>query len=743
MPNVRRLTRARGTCLACTVLGCGVIIALTAANRAPHADDTPPRARHAIVVNSPLGEISSEPGRVTLPDAIVQAGNDPRDNLITFDPEVFGRSGTTITLTTSLLVSQPRPGEDCIDGHAASGGLVLDVSACEDAGFIIAGQASLTLARLTVRGGGQRAILVKDGGTVYLNDVTITGASGPGVALFGEARAVLSRSRVADNRTHGVEVHGQASATLEQVEVHGNRQSGLAGFDQGRITAQDCHLRSNGDWNVVLTQEAVAELARCTLEEGRFANADVSGKARLNAKDSLIRNGDRFGVFGTGQAQIAIASSTLSEHRGRGVELQDRAVLELSNARIEANEDYGVILFGQSSIRARRVQITRNGAHGVSLRGQAEGEFEECTFAGNRYSGLGCLDAADGGSVRVSRSTFAQNGMRPIYRGPLHLDPFPPTPLRISRSQVLCRADPRATIELFVDRAGEATQFLRTVPANERGLFLVDCRELPDGWVMTATATVDGSTSEFNVVAGAASPPVLNALLGRTGTLSDDGGQVDHDMLLRRWKPGSRLVFHLPNPPSVPVERYGRLLMDCIDDWTGGAVEARIRVGNGANRSDDEVVIPIRYVDPTSPQLLGRGGVTFMKWDASGLFVEPMEILLATAGEPNDTCPRVMAHEIGHTLGLCHVRIGLLSRMQGSTPPTEAFVNDFSPIMTYYDVLALHVLYDPRNREGGTLRELVRNGVIPPAGAPGMVRTDERVLEPTFSPVAPAAPSSN
>jgi hypothetical protein len=45
--------------------------------------------------------------------------------------------------------------------------------------------------------------------------------------------------------------------------------------------------------------------------------------------------------------------------------------------------------------------------------------------------------------------------------------------------------------------------------------------------------------------------------------------------------------------------------------------------------------------------------------------------------------------------------------MQGSAPPGAGYVNDFSPMMTYYDVLALQALHDPRNTGALSLRQLV------------------------------------
>lgn len=740
MRELIRLGRAYPTSLTSVGLAMATLFMLAAATRSPN-----PRSGRAepglILVNSSLARAGATPGQITLLEAIAQASQDPSDNIIRFDAALASGAGLVIRLPEPLVLDEATAGHDRIDGSGIPAGVVFDFTACSDAGIVVGAGRKLTLENLTLAGGGQRAVLLKENAQLRLEEVTIQNSSGPGLAGFGESALTASRCRILNNKTHAVELHGNASATLSSCILEGNRQSGVATFDGAMFTATDCRLNKNGDWNVVLTHASRAELTSCTLRGGGFASIDLSEKATFKSSLCIIEESRRFGLFATGASSAELIKTRLRKNAGRGIEFQQEARLTMTDSVVEDSGEYGLILFGKASVQATGCLFAGNGAHGVSLRGPSSGHFSGCGFTRNRYSGLGCLDACDGGRVRVSQSLFHRNGMRPIYRGPLHIDPLVPTPVAIRGSLVECMADPNATIELYLDQVGEARQYLRTLRADGRGRFQVSCAELPAGFVLTATATTNGSTSEFNVIAGPRSNAVLSALVGRTGPFSDDGGQADFESAMRRWKPGTRVVFQLQKSPSPAVERYVRFLLARVRDWTAGALTAELRLGPGGPAERDAVIVPIRYVAPDSPQLLGLGGVTFMKWDAQGYFCPPMEILLALGSEPAETCPRILAHEVGHVLGLNHARIGLLSRMQGKTPPGPQFINDFSPTMTYYDVLALQILHDPRNTGGITLGEIMARGSQTQAG-PNAVADARPVTaaEPTYGPTpSPAA----
>jgi len=695
----------------------------------------------------PFARFSSTPD---LPDALVLAADDPADNPITFDRATVGDSPLVIHLAKQLTCEAIASGHDTIDGSGLPGRVILDASACREAAIIVGGDARLTVRGVTLRGAQQRAIVVKDRGQITLEQVTIEKSGGPGIVLFGQATATLKECTLSANRTHGLELHGRSVLSLVNCSILDDNQSGLAVFDDAKAEGTGCRLDGNGEWGLIMADRAQVSLIRTTIRGGRFANVDLSGSAALTLTECVAKHGARFGVFATGDATLTMTRTQLSENGGRGIELQDRSRLVAADSRIEGNSDYGLVLFRNAGAKAERTLFAGNGAHGVSLCDQSTAELHTCTFSANRYSGVACPDAGDGGQCLVTRSVFQRNGMRPIYRGPLHIAPLVPTPVRIDGPRVLCTADTGARIELFLDRVGEAARFLRSVQADGGGQFEVDVRDVPDGWVMTATATVattgqEGSaainrysTSEFNVIAGSPSGSILAALTARTGPLSDTGGETSLDARLRRWQRGTRVVLQFDEPPGRTTERYMQFLCPLISEWTFGQIGAESHVGTSDALGRSRVIVPVRYRASESSELQGRGGMTFMKWNTEGYFLQPMSIMLASAPNPRDCCPRVLAHEIGHALGLGHVRVGLLSRMQGSLPPLgEGMVNDFSPTFTYYDVQALHLLHNRDDSPGTTLRRLAERGLLPSTPDVSVAQASPPAPAPSFSPPAP------
>lgn len=696
----------------------------TALRIVPQAALAKPAGAMEIVVDR-ADDGARQAGHLTLRQALDQAIADPQDNTIRIGVAPDTRGDVRIRLDRPLMLTAPDDaGTDTLlaDSRRATITVANDAQA-----VLFARNARLHLKGVALAGGRRHALALTDCDGVVLEDCAITGSAGAGIALFRGGRLDVRGGRIASNETHGVEAHGAWQVELSRTTLDANRQAALAVFDDGEATLATCTMSGAGRWGIAAVDRARVRASELDAAGAAFALADVSGSACVTLESSELHGGAKFGAIVADDGRLTMRACTLTRNSGRGLEVQGSAVVTLDDTTVERSGEFGIVLFGRAKLSARGGAISHNGGHGVAVRDHAEADVVDCAFEQNEFSGAGAPDGLDGGRLSLSRCTFHGNGMRPVFRGPLHIDPPVPIVERIDGDIVTVRCAPRSTVDLYSDRVGEATTFLRTMIADEHGRIRIDTTTVPAGEVIAAAATtVDGHTSEFNVVAARPDRHVLAALLARTGPYADDAGPVASSSGLHRWRPGTRVVFAFDHRPPPHIEQYLREFVASIRGWVGGTIDVDVRFGPGGETPKGVVIVPIRYVSYDDRDLDGAGGMTFTRWDALGYFTDPVRIVLSRPrpGSSMQACPRVAVHEIMHALGLFHGRVGLLSRMQGQATPPDGYVNDFSAAPTYFDVAALQRLYDPRVSGGATLESLARLGLIPRADGSEIARAD-------------------
>lgn len=653
-----------------------------------------------------LADTPSNPSGLTLRDALERAARDPRDNLIRLAPGLRDPESRTLTLERPLLYSPAqgvRAGRDTLEG--GSRGLVIRAGDALPTLLRVRGGA-LRLSNVTLQGGREHTILLADHASLELQACRVTGG-GAGIVATTDSRLQLLDGRIADHGRHGIELRDASLALVQGAVIESNAHAGLAALDRSTATLDRCVIRNCGQWGMTAGNDARVRAVRVELLSAGFASVDCGQRSAVELEACRIADGPRFGILAVDNSALVARRCEIAGNGWRGIELQGQAAADLYECTVERSGHFGIVLFGTSALRMHGGGVRRNRGHGLAIRDRASAEISECLFENNEYGGAGAPDAGDGGRLSVRRCLFHANGMRPVFRGPLHIDPPVPTPRRITSELVVVRTAPHATVDLYADPVGEAARFLRTVTADAAGEFRLRLDEVPAGEVITAAATTaDGHTSEFNVVAGPLDPAILAALLARTGPFSDTAGPLDLSAGIQRWRRGTRVVFVFDERPPRHIEAYVRWFLDTLPGWVNHAIQVEARFGDAQPLAPRAAIVPIRYASASDPRLNGTGGTTFTQWDASGYFDGSNSIVLARPEPGEQPCPRVAVHEMCHALGLYHARVGLLSRMQGLPPPPAGYVNDFSPVPTFFDVAALHILYAREARGPANLADL-------------------------------------
>lgn len=696
---------------------CAVFLAGTAFAAGPAAAVAPtagPTEPGPTIAVSRADDSPNPPNGPTLRAAIEQASADPRDNVIRFDSSLFAAGPITIHIERPLVFA---PGVASHSGHDRIDAAHQDVTVQAGPGvssLLVVRQGELAIANLALAAGSLQTILVADDGHLQLTECRIVQSHGAGIAVTGHGQLDVTGGRIGEHKSHGIEAHDTSSLTVSSTVIDHNAQGGIALLDHASGTIDQCTIDANGQWGIVATNNSTARVVATVLRGAGFANLDAAGRSRLTLDACHILNGARFGILVSGGTRLTARRAAITANAWRGLELQNEAAVELIDSSVEQSGHFGVVLFGRSTLQIDGGAISRNRGHGLTIRDRSTADVRDCAFEENEYSGAGAPDAGDGGRLSIRRCVFHKNGLRPIFRGPLHIAPPVPTAVRIANHSTLVRAAPRATVDLYADRAGEAARYLHTVTADDSGQFTVDAASLPSGEVITAAATTaDGQTSEFNVVGGRLDGTILAALLARTGPLSDTGGDIQPAVAIQRWRRGSHVIFRFEPRPPPHIETYVRWFVANLHDSLGDAIEVQAEFRSQAAQPRDAVIVPVQYASPKDHRVNGTGGTTFTQWDPLGYFDGPIRIVLANPAPGEDACPRVAIHEMCHALGLYHARVGLLSRMQGIPPPTTGLVNDFAPALTFFDVAALQILYGNTLRAPTTIAQLAEAGLIP------------------------------
>jgi len=722
-----------------------------AAGRSPDGSSrskTDPVAPADLVVSRTDDSAGAE--GVTLRRALELAADDPRDNLIRFDASAIRAGGGVIRLASPLVYGDSRPpvtregveeavrpastfaggsrlsrairsgGCDVIDG---GNGRITITGGPEVSAVLVVQRAKLTLRNMKIAACGDRGVVLSDCETVVLEGCEV-GSRGVGITVLRGGRAEIYGGAVTDNVLHGIELRDESKLKLDGAILRGNGHAGLALSDGAMADVVDCRIESNGRWGVAASEDSRIRARKTHIREAGLANLDVRDRADVVLEECCVADGKWTGVILTGRARSMLARTSIVNHRSRGMELQDDAEAGLADCRVERSGELGAVTFDRARIRINGGGIRQNRGHGVVVRDRSAADIRDCAFEANEYSGISAPDMDEPGRLCVRRCVFRANGLRPIARSPACAYPPAPVVVGIDGDRITVEASPRAVVDLHADPVGEASRYLGTVTADDAGRFTLRISTVPPGLVITATATVDGRTSEFNVVAGRLERDILAALLARTGPFSDEGGNVSGLAPVRRWRPGTKLVYHFEQRPPVHVERVVREFIARVECLVSPMIHVQAVFGPQQALPADAVVVPIRQLPAADSSVRGTGGTTVTRWDGSGHLAGGAAILLAepVGGEP--VCPRVVIHEMCHALGLYHARAGLLSRMQGIPPPLNGYCNDFSPGLTFFDVAALRILYDRRVDGAMTIDRLTQAGLMPKPSGTNFARAD-------------------
>ncbi len=378
-----------------------------------------------FTVNSTVDNASGTPMAGTLRWAVDQADLAGGNDVINFDPSVFG-TPQTIALqqlltpielgggAQSITIDGPGASLLTIDANNEGGAFKVDATVQATISGLTFTKASLggdgavddlgtlTLSNCTFTANTISGVYVK--GTASISDCTITGDNsffGAGIFVKG-GKATISGSTIDDNigaRGAGICNYSQGTTTVTDCTISGNSALGGGGglYNAGQLTVTDCIISGDtgGGGGGLYDKSGTAYLSGSTISGGSGfidgGNLDTQNGATLTLADCTVANGSAEiggGLYNAGKATLAdctisdnIATGSSGGGQGGGVAngpLQSNAVLILSNSTLMGN-------------------TAKLGGGGLYNNGTAT--LTASTIAGNFANQAGSLLASDGGGV--------------------------------------------------------------------------------------------------------------------------------------------------------------------------------------------------------------------------------------------------------------------------------------------------------------------------------------------------------
>ncbi|MFI7273953.1 right-handed parallel beta-helix repeat-containing protein [Streptomyces sp. NPDC049879] len=208
--------------------------------------------------------------------------------------------------------------------------------------------------RTRLRSARHTALHLTGDALARLEDTSVEGVEGIGVAVSGTAVLRANRFRVHGGSGSGVRARDRSRVLLRASGVFGAGRHGVLVQDAAEVLLTDCRVEGAARSGVRLDHTARAEVNDTTVADAGLCGVEVRDEARVVLRDARVTGGDT-GVRLRSTEESVLLYSSLARQRGNGVE-------------VAAGADP----------RLRAVRVVRSGKHGVLVGEGARGVFEHC-----------------------------------------------------------------------------------------------------------------------------------------------------------------------------------------------------------------------------------------------------------------------------------------------------------------------------------------------------------------------------
>ncbi|QDY80303.1 right-handed parallel beta-helix repeat-containing protein [Streptomyces qinzhouensis] len=305
-----------------------------------------------------------------------------------------------------------------------------DISGTGKPALALEGNSTTRVLRTTVRDSAVGVYLTSAARPV-LEDVTVSGTSGPGIALSAGADPLLRRCTTTRTKGQGLLVDERSRGTFEDCAFDSAAGAAIRVTDFSsptflRTTVRDC---ADQDAAVQLAEESTAEFDRLEVVAPRGSGVSVRSRAKPLLRRVLVTGAGRHGVEAGDEGRGRLEFCVVERAAGAGVRVADGAQVRFDDCALRAGGDAavsvgrdgvatvhdtevegpgssGVLVEDGGEAILTRVRISGAGAHGVLLAAGARAELRSCEVSGSVGDGVR-VDSAE--QVTVHGCTVRDN----------------------------------------------------------------------------------------------------------------------------------------------------------------------------------------------------------------------------------------------------------------------------------------------------------------------------------------------
>ncbi|WP_438302855.1 right-handed parallel beta-helix repeat-containing protein [Streptomyces sp. HUAS TT11] len=243
-----------------------------------------------------------------------------------------------------------------------------------------------------------------------LEDVRVTGTSGPGVVLGGGTDPLLRRCRTARTKSHGLLVTERSRGTFEDcwldaAQAPALRVTGSASPVLVGLTIRDC-----AETAVLLEEDSAAELDRMEILDAAGAGVSIRTganpllrRARISApgghgvevvkdgrgrlEDCEIERPGGAGIRSEDDGNVYVGGGSVDSPSAGGLSIGAGGIMTVRDCEVRAPAEAGITVQEDGEVTATRVKVSGSTGHGVLVADGGRGSFNACEVAASAKDG--------------------------------------------------------------------------------------------------------------------------------------------------------------------------------------------------------------------------------------------------------------------------------------------------------------------------------------------------------------------